>query len=375
MASPFGDAVPLLFDFELSCVVRSICFLTSIPCFATGLVLRMVLFYNKLDFNHKVAYRVQERMKGGILDDDAIKELKDAKFYASEKFGNWLAVLTLSITFSYAGIITVFICPQDYERDCQGTLTALRVAVAGSLFLVVLPYGIYFRLRKRAFGEPDPFFILHEIEKSLQVVTPVAVVAIVYTLISPDPRPNFSPSVFLDLCLLIVFIRTCPYQIYLSYNNWQTLQQKDNLGFDVTLTDILHNEDGLTLFEQHLVSEFSVENLTLWKVINRWKDKYDATEEEVRKREANNIYMRWLAPGALVQVNLPGALVIEIADELNKPSIKISKTVFDLAQFEVFNLMSRDSFQRFRLTPLFKEYLGINEDNSDVATEALTHNI
>lgn len=64
---------------------------------------------------------------------------------------------------------------------------------------------------------------------------------------------------------------------------------------------------------------------------------------------------KYISETAESQVNINGSVKSVIQKELKAGTV--TRKMFDKAQKEIFELLSRDSFPRFRKTPSFQRYL------------------
>ena len=160
------------------------------------------------------------------------------------------------------------------------------------------------------------------------------------------------------------------------------------MSLDAGLCVLLSTEDGINSFSEHCVREFSYENIRFWCAVNDFHAEVDLTciehgggkggddcggggggdddgdgggggdgcanhnPEKLSEVElldfAKEIYGVYIATEGELQVNIPSALVAEIKDVLEKGDIR--RDMFDNAQREIFNLMSRDSYPRYLAT-------------------------
>jgi hypothetical protein len=134
------------------------------------------------------------------------------------------------------------------------------------------------------------------------------------------------------------------------------------------LSELLSVEEGFELFKERLQEEFSVENILFWQDVNRYK-KGEVT--------AQFIFENYIPLSAPLCVNLsakvrkcleakfdPSKVVERMSQASCVDSDKLLSPVeldeFDAAQGEIFDLLVRDSFLRFRATPKYEEFRSKN---------------
>ncbi len=80
---------------------------------------------------------------------------------------------------------------------------------------------------------------------------------------------------------------------------------------------------------------------------------------------ANKIFQLYVATNAPLAVNLPSKIRLKTEERLKQNDIK--RDVFDSAATEIYQVMNRDSFARFKLSSLWKEYVKHPERHPDGA--------
>lgn len=125
------------------------------------------------------------------------------------------------------------------------------------------------------------------------------------------------------------------------------------------LKHMLEHTMGLEKFREYLKKELADENILFWEEVRRWK------ASETFEGEAMALYTNYLAESAETQVNIPGKMRSEIKKALDEGGF--DRTVFDRADMEIYKLMVRDNYARFKKSTEFKEFfvsLGIyiNQD-------------
>lgn len=124
------------------------------------------------------------------------------------------------------------------------------------------------------------------------------------------------------------------------------------------LKHLLGHSLGMQTFRSFMKQNFAEENVDFWNSVNEFKNsKHD--QEETRNR-ANNIFDTFCKEGAKYQVNLSYDMRSNIEKSLSEPSIH--HNIFDESLNEIYKLMVRDNYARFKQTSEFFDffkYLGI----------------
>jgi len=319
------------------------------------------LFRRRVIYNQKVA-EVYEKARSRNLDENDIKAIEDAKYKASTGHGINLAILNMIVNSLGGTLYVMLSCPVFGSGKCN---LASVGNLASVFFIVVMLSFVAFHVyvNRKCTGYPDPFGILYEIRHSYYVPVPIGLLSIVLGSIDPGGVQDRTPIVWTwgivaDFAIFSLILFTLPYQIYRSYYYGEA--SEDDIGRSINLSDFLENETGAKLFENHLLEEFSAENLTFWKSVKWWKEKFNQTSKDIRRREAQNIFSRWLSVGALFQVNVSHPIRDTIGKRLEEET-NVSIDLFDGAQKEIYRLMDTDSFSRFKQTRAFKQYIGSDD--------------
>lgn len=128
-------------------------------------------------------------------------------------------------------------------------------------------------------------------------------------------------------------------------------------GESCQLQEVLDNHTGLMIFSNYLHSEYSSENIQFWEAARDFPQKPNL-------RECKRLIQLYIIEGSEFQINLSQAVrqqVIEEGAELGEVEPdgtvwKTRKDLFELAKTEIFQLMARDSFPRFRRSQLYRLY-------------------
>ena len=126
------------------------------------------------------------------------------------------------------------------------------------------------------------------------------------------------------------------------------------LGEKAELKYILTHTNGLAMFETFLKTELADENIMFWRYVNNFKN-------NPTKQLAIEIYNNFVSESAPTQVNIPGKLRSSLTEtikglESDAAESELSAELFKASQAEIYKLMVRDNFARFRRTDDFKEF-------------------
>ena len=163
----------------------------------------------------------------------------------------------------------------------------------------------------------------------------------------------------------------------------QNRQREQTVSWDAGLAILLSADEGNNLFSQHCAREFSSENVRFWSAVNDYKSKFDEencippihesstdvdddstapptdhaaqtpptannNDEQQQvyvKLVAHGIYNTFISIQGSSQVNLSSKQRSDIKAAID--SGRLVRETFDVAQKEIFSVMSRDSYPRF----------------------------
>lgn len=124
------------------------------------------------------------------------------------------------------------------------------------------------------------------------------------------------------------------------------------------LKHLLSHSLGMQTFRSFMKQNFAEENVDFWVSVNEFKNS-EENQEETRNR-ASNIFDIYCKDGAKCQVNLPFEMLSHIEKSLSEPLIH--RNIFDESMNEIYKLMVRDNYARFKQSSEFVDffkYLGI----------------
>lgn len=123
------------------------------------------------------------------------------------------------------------------------------------------------------------------------------------------------------------------------------------------MQEVLSTQTGIMFFSNHLAGEYSSENIQFWEAVRDFPQNPSLKE----CRRIIDLYIREKSEFEVNILQLVRQQILEEFAELGEeePDFSIwvhKKNLFELAQNEVFNLMHRDSFPRFRRSRLYRLY-------------------
>jgi hypothetical protein len=117
------------------------------------------------------------------------------------------------------------------------------------------------------------------------------------------------------------------------------------------LKHLLAHTLGVSAFRKFLQNSLAEENLDFWISSNTFKE---TESTEIATERANFIYEKYCKEGAESQVNLPHKIRSELEQAIQSKSI--DKYSFDVASDEIYQLMVKDNYARFKRTKDFEQY-------------------
>jgi len=133
------------------------------------------------------------------------------------------------------------------------------------------------------------------------------------------------------------------------------------------LQNLLKYKEGMEALEEFTGKEHNAENLHFYKSVRHFRKKFRSTQEITHEsliQEARGIFDRFIDDKGDEQVNLPAeatqVCTARFLDTFVYPK-GINQWIFDQAYQASFDLMMRDTFQRFSQTQTGKELIELLE--------------
>lgn len=123
------------------------------------------------------------------------------------------------------------------------------------------------------------------------------------------------------------------------------------------MQELLSTQTGIMFFSNHLAGEYSSENIQFWEAVRDFP-------QNPSLKECTRIVDLYIRENAEFEVNILQLVRQQILEEYQElgdtepdPAVWVyKKNLFELAKNEVFGLMHRDSFPRFRRSRLYRLY-------------------
>jgi len=245
---------------------------------------------------------------------------------------------------------------QKYKLDQVMPLT-ITVAVFIIIYTCIMIYGVYVM---RKVGVRDEFNISNEIR--LVVAAFIICLICYFVAIVLGTKSHYFSGVVADsiVYIMVITVHTInvSWPIYRTYVAPQDIQFTNIKDFDFqmsNLKNLLENEFFVKNFKEYLVTEFSVENLLFYlEVQNYIRVIKDNTESNIMEY-ALFIYNTFIDYKGSMPVNLSYDTIKKIQQSVNNPQLSHyeSLTLFQASQYEIYTLMQKDSFLRFKKKVLF----------------------
>jgi len=154
------------------------------------------------------------------------------------------------------------------------------------------------------------------------------------------------------------------FPLFFGDNIHMMAEVRIRLGGDkVPLRHFLTHTKGRQLFSEHMLREHSEEHLLMYDAIVQHENEYEKDEEdggrptsvEMRIRNINAIFEKFIRGGAPQEVNVPSTMKDEISVEIENGTGNIG--CFNNVKVEVHQLMERDNFARFKKGSEFTAFI------------------
>ena len=122
-------------------------------------------------------------------------------------------------------------------------------------------------------------------------------------------------------------------------------------GRKVGLDELLKHNESVKIYKEFLEEMHGEENLRFYEAAAKFRMKYEDMTENKIKSKAESIVKQFLLDSAVEAVNAPHNIYKQVEDDLQK--WPIPATIFDDAMKEIYNLMDRDLYQRFKKSGYF----------------------
>jgi adenylate kinase len=144
-------------------------------------------------------------------------------------------------------------------------------------------------------------------------------------------------------------------KLFGPYSNMRAEFELRLMKSSATLKQVLAHSLGVASFRDFLEAEHAGENIDFWVVAKNFREN-TGDDLERRKEQAKQIFMTFCAEFADRQVNLAHTMLAKIETRLYKDN-DVAPDLFDAAMQELFRLMEKDKFGRYKKSDSFKSFL------------------
>ncbi len=119
------------------------------------------------------------------------------------------------------------------------------------------------------------------------------------------------------------------------------------------LTHVLNHSFANERFRKYLEGEYCQESINFWIAAHQ----YTKTPTAQRHEMAEDIYHLYISQKGKQQVNIPATMRVKIEKGMNEEGLGPRIDLFTEAREEIYKLMERDNFRRFKKSKYFQEVL------------------
>jgi len=296
------------------------------------------------------------------------------RYYISISFFTRIAIALLLLLLPCAVAIKLDSGTQTGDGgDCQYSWARSVLVVIVALYILVLLFFAY-QLRQVVDG--------FQIKNELKFTGVFAVIGIIPWLLFNEEyasQNSIFPYSTLSILVAIIgaFSASTLWPLYRSIYRPPkivTTEIPENLE---SLGALISTKEGFDSFRKFLTAEFSVENLLFFADIEDLRRKIrEGADINTIKSESKRLLEKYIDSDSPFQVNLADRIVhgisekmkiLEEEDRIDAPAkpdddILTGKpidfpTIFDEAQLSIFNLMDSDSFQRYKSSKVYGNYV------------------
>eukprot|EP00924_Labyrinthula_sp_SR-Ha-C_P003548 snap_masked-scaffold_53-processed-gene-0.29-mRNA-1 protein AED:1.00 eAED:1.00 QI:0/0/0/0/1/1/2/0/451 len=281
---------------------------------------------------------------------------------------NKLKIFSLVVLFSLAlsAVQAVLLC--TFGAGCT-TLTTEAYFANNILISLYGIGGLCFSLyiHKVTKDRPDPYNFMYEIKISIAVPLLFGIFFTVIGYIYPTDDPSqiyrFAPGVLIDIGFASGFSIAIVLPLKVIFS--RKMIESEEI---ITLKQLLESDTGLKVFRSYMIYELSIESLNFYLVATKWKEDFNQVGTTASKIMAKNIVSRWIDTESqtsfqyFATINI-GYKTAEDIKEKMKDTL-VEKELFDEAIKEVYQLMSSNSFPRFKRTMKYRQFVGSEIDYS-----------
>jgi len=288
--------------------------------------------------------------------------------------------IAVYLGLKYGGVVLAGgeegVSPPGEEHDCYRL--SLVVNAAFAMFYTTLLSWFAYKVTRVA----DPYYLKIELYFLCFVYCPMSILSVVY-----PTAPQIFPTSFDYRWITIIvslagFVAGVINPILLSFQaveeylnlklyqfyKWRRRETSSIYSMDVmdansalfalsegvdVFKSVLENPTLLAAFSQFCVTNWSVENVLFYKDVERLRLNFLTTSPSDRKSKAEVMISEYVVPGAPLEINLEHHTRADLHKALKEGNLE--ESTFDAAQREIYELMKKDSFEKFQKTSKYRK--------------------
>jgi hypothetical protein len=341
----------------------------ALPMYVAPNCARFFIFYYRARWAEERRKLVNSEDSANVNNKETLKTLQILKRFSSSQFG--LIGMAFPFIPVIIWIIIRLVTMPWYLNGCIGCI--LYSSESRIILIIVAALGaIMFFLAYKIRYLPDPLGILREITLASLIAFLGTLFAVSIDLYNPAELHSsgvLTWSWVTCFGMFISFTLTVIMPVRNSFHiDYTVLRQRAN---KVETTSIaakdsqveefdswLIEDEKKDCFTKHLTTEFSPENIKFWDEVTTYRETYEDLSVEENRRKAGYIFRTFIEKGAPLELNIPYSLSQKTKDRFHEVSDNevYPEDLFDDALNDIYTLMARDSFARFKDSQLYKDF-------------------
>ncbi len=119
--------------------------------------------------------------------------------------------------------------------------------------------------------------------------------------------------------------------------------------------NLLLSPAGVASFMDFLREEFCAENLEFWEKAKDFLESFKERSKDNNLNEAKEIFDTFIKSGSPKQLNITFDSMVKIEKYITDE--KVEEDMFEFARGEVFELMKKDSYEKFLISDHYKKLM------------------
>jgi len=358
---------------ETTCDLISIAYALYLPLFVTPyqLMFPTIVFSDMLN-----SIKRERNEQGKISWKWKLKKFLNIKFK--------VLILVISLLFQLAVFLLLrFLVQLPGGEDGQNPPgvydDCFRNSLVSFASCQLLYYFMGSMLSMRALMVKDPFHVGTELMMMSTYFAPFLIISVTYPY-GPQIYPDgfdyrWVPMVsivggFLISVVPVAILSFPSAEDWLdrkinSFKTWRQLKDQDdetesnannailmNQKVDI-FQAVLENPHLLEAFTQYTVKDWSVENVLFYKEVEVFENSFAQSTDAQRNELANRIVSEFVIMGAPLEINIEYNMRMNLVKEVKDG--KIREDIFKHAKKHIFELMKKDSFEKWQRSPEYKK--------------------